>query len=194
MKGSSYRSRTDAELVAAALEGDERAFQEIYERYRRGVQRFVVKRIGDESEAEDVTQDVFLEVHRSLASYAGRAKLATWIFGIAHHRVLRQMGQRRRRAALALDAPETPDVRSPEPSPDERADATRLLERCLELLESEVVPAARQVFRLRYAEGASVRQVARQLGASPNAIKCSLRRTRRMLDEHTRDLRVPVAC
>lgn len=182
----------DEELVAGVLKGQPGCFDELHDRYRPRVYRFALRRTGDPCDAEDVTQEVFLEVHRSLRSYRGHSKLATWLFGIAHYRILR-LARRRGPTRVPLDAPELRRVAVAEPAADRRADAVRVLRRCGELLESEITPTAREAFELRYLAQRSIRQLAEGAGASPNAVKCSLRRTRRTLSVHTRELRASLS-
>ena len=79
------RRREDRQLVDDILAGVDGSFERLHELYATRLYRFAVKRLGDATEAEDVVQDVFLEVHRCLASLEGRSALLTWMFGIAHH-------------------------------------------------------------------------------------------------------------
>jgi len=67
------RCRRDRELVRAILSGDPDRFARLHALYATPLFRFAVKRLGDGTEAEDVAQDVFLEVHHCLASWAGRS-------------------------------------------------------------------------------------------------------------------------
>ena len=94
-----YRDRGDEELVQAILARDRSAFDELYRRYRPRVFGLVSRRVTDFHEAEDVTQEIFLQVYRSLRRYEGRSSLLTWIFGIANNQVFRYY---RRRAATPV--------------------------------------------------------------------------------------------
>ena len=71
--------------IEALRAGKEGAFAEIYDAYFPRVYAFILKRIGDATEAEDLTQETFVQLHRSLPSYEGRSSLLTWTFGIAHN-------------------------------------------------------------------------------------------------------------
>src|SRR5258706_13143529 len=75
----------DLALAARIRRGDQSAFAELHRLYHRRVLAFAQKRLGDATEAEDVAQDVFLALFRSIDRYEGRSSLLTWIFGIAHH-------------------------------------------------------------------------------------------------------------
>jgi len=123
------RRRQDRELVAAILSGDADSFTRLHELYATRLYRFAVKRLGDATEAEDVVQDVFLEVHRCLASWEGRSALLTWMFGIAHHQICRRF-RRKTPIGVSLDRLEfSPPVALDVPS-DRRVEASRILEVC----------------------------------------------------------------
>ena len=93
---------TDWELVEQIAEGDDRAFDALMEKYSRPVLNFVWRMIGDAGEAEDVAQDVFVRVYRSIK--AGRcrpadAKFTTWLFHVARNAALDCLRRRRRHPA-----------------------------------------------------------------------------------------------
>ena len=178
--GSSARAR-DVALAARVRRGDQAAFAELYRLYHRRVLAFAHKRIGDATEAEDVAQDVFLQLHRSIARYEGRSSLLTWIFGIAHHEVCNRF--RRRSVETVGFEDEAHEVESDAPTPDEVVDAQRALRRCAETLERNVSPAQRKIFALRYAGARSVAEIASETGRSAGAVRIGLLRSRRALDE-----------
>jgi len=89
---------SDEELASRFVSGDEEAFDELLRRHRNGIYRFVRWHLGAPGgEAEDVTQDVLIEVFRCLPRYEGRSRLRTWILGLA----LNVCRQRRRRSTDA---------------------------------------------------------------------------------------------
>lgn len=73
----------DANLVIAAQNGDQQAFEALFCKYQRKVTGFARKFLGDEHLAEDVVQDVFLQVHRKLSSFRAEARFSTWLFRIS---------------------------------------------------------------------------------------------------------------
>lgn len=172
-------SERDAALVARVRSGDEAAFAELHRLYRPRVFAFALKRMGDPAEAEDVTQDVFLQVFRSLGRYQGRSSLLTWIFGIAHHETCNRF-RRKRLDAIPLED-EAHRVAAPQSAPDGVVDAMRTLGRCADVLHREVSPTQRRVFELRYWDACSVEEIARDTGKSPGAVRVGLLRTRRAL-------------
>ncbi len=186
---SDPRDWDDADLVQGILFGQEGCFESLHTRYRGRIYGFALKRLGDPAEAEDVTQEVFLQVHRSLASFQGRSTLLTWMFGIAHNQVCRRF-RRKTVPMVSIDEPEAVELGSPDAPPDRQVEASRVLRRCLDVAETELSEPQRQVFRLKFGESRSTREVAEELGKSNQAVKISLFRSRKTLAEHTPNLDV----
>jgi RNA polymerase sigma-70 factor (ECF subfamily) len=84
-------------LLARAQAGDERAFRELVEPYRRGLQVHAYRMLGSFDDAEDVTQETLLRVWRALGSFERRASLRTWLFRIATNACLDEIERRPRR-------------------------------------------------------------------------------------------------
>jgi RNA polymerase sigma-70 factor (ECF subfamily) len=182
----------DQELVEAILSGDAQAFESLHARYRDKIFRFAVKRLGDPSEAEDVTQEVFLHVFRCLASFEGRSSLLTWMFGIAHNQVCRRF-RRQKPLTVSIEDPEVMGLQTPDARPDRQVEAARILERCADVVERELSPAQQSAFQMRYGENRSTRYIAGRMGKSSQAVKIGLFRARRLLQERTRDLHVALS-
>jgi RNA polymerase sigma-70 factor, ECF subfamily len=72
----------ERELVERCRSGDERAFQELVDRYKDLVFALVARTVQDRTRAEDLAQEVFLRVHRGLPYFRGEARLSTWIYRI----------------------------------------------------------------------------------------------------------------
>lgn len=178
---ASERDRAaDRERVDRALRGDPDAFPEIYEAYFRRVQAFILKRVGDLAEAEDLTQETFVQLYRSLASYEGRSSLLSWTFGIAHKVCCRYYRHCSRWMVGPRDARVLEDA-PVDDSIERRVDAGRALARCHQVLESSRRPAHREIFHLRYGQQKSIRAIANEVGKSNEAVKVSLRRSRAAL-------------
>jgi RNA polymerase sigma-70 factor (ECF subfamily) len=73
---------SERELVERCRVGDERAFQELVDRYKDLVFALIARTVQDRSRAEDLAQDVFLRVHRGLPYFRGEARLSTWLYRI----------------------------------------------------------------------------------------------------------------
>lgn len=174
-------NESDESLVARVLAGDEEAFTVLYDRWSGRVWRFARTRLSDGDDADDVVQDVFLTVLRTLPAFRGQSRFSTWLFGIAFHvcgNVLRRRQRRGAEPLTALDA----DLRfAVQPAAESRLDAARALRRCSEALEQAATPAQRQIFQLSEFEGHGTLEVARRLGRDPKTVRAHLSRARRVL-------------
>jgi len=174
-------------LVDRVLAGDENAFAEIYTTYSPRVFGFCLKRVGDRAEAEDLMQETFVQLFRSLGSFEGRSSLMTWTFGIAHNVCFRYYRHCSRWMVGGRNAREL-DERPADATTERRIDAARVLARCDEVLESTRRPAHQEIFHLRYGERKSIRSIASQVGKSNEAVKVSLRRSRVALSKGVPEL------
>ena len=175
------RHTAEDSLLAERLRAaDEDAFAEIYVAFFPRVFSFCLGKVGNAAEAEDLAQETFLQLYRSLPSFEGRSSLLTWTFGIAHNVCSRYFRHCSRwmvghRNALELDD------RPVEPVIERHLDAIRVLKYCERVLASTRRPAHQEIFRLRYAETQSIRSIAEQVGKSKEAVTVSLRRSRMAL-------------
>jgi RNA polymerase sigma-70 factor (ECF subfamily) len=174
---------SDAELVSAILAGSREHFDLLYEAYFPRVYRFALKRLRDPSEAEDVTQEVFVTVFRSLQSYQGNSSLLVWIFGITRNKVNRRFRGVRPRLEPIDGA--LHDVEGREAPTDEAVDARRMLAECERVIESQLTPLQRRIFHLKHLRRQSIRSIAGALGKSEDAIKANLYRMRRSIADGT---------
>src|SRR5262249_25397677 len=147
---------------------------------RRAVQTFAYRMVGERSEAEDLTQEVFLRAHRSL-SQVGRdreeTRFANWLRTITRNHCLNYINRRARRNRIEVPLPEDmpPDVRDPAPGVRERMEEHelhRLLHAALATLSED----ERQVITLRL-EGLSYEEIADEFpGANPTTLRGQYRR------------------
>lgn len=173
---------SDAELVRHILDGSRAHFDQLYQSYFPRVYRFALKRLGDSGEAEDVTQEVFVSVFRSLASWQGTSPLLVWIFGITRNKVNRRFRGRRPRME-SLDDAGSHEVASDDAPTDRAVDARRLLDRCEAVIEHDLTPLQRRIFQLKHLRRHSIRAIATALGKSEDAVKANLYRMRRALED-----------
>ncbi|MCR9095898.1 MAG: RNA polymerase sigma factor [bacterium] len=179
----------DRELVDRVLAGDQMAFSEIYDNYFPRVYAFTLKRVGDPAEAEDLTQETFVQLYRSLPSFEGRSSLLTWTFGIAHNVCSRFFRHCSRWMVGPKDARELDD-KPVESTIERKVDAARVLDRCDEILSENRRPAHQEIFHLRYGESHSIKAIAEKVGKSNEAVKVSLRRSRAVLADNVPELDV----
>src|SRR6202012_2952737 len=93
----------DAALMLRVKRGDRTAFTELVEKYKQPVMNFVYRSLRDETEAEDLAQNVFLQVYKSRDRYQRTAKFSTWLFTIARNLCLNEIRRRSRHPADSLE-------------------------------------------------------------------------------------------
>ena len=175
-------------LVRRIVEGDDDAFVELHRRYRARVSAFALRRVGSPADAEDITQEVFLQVHRSLGNFEFRSSLSTWIFGIAHNVVCRHY-RKQHGVRVPLEGAEVDARLSYQPRTEGRIDAFRAIEHCDATLARARPPEHKRIFELFYGNGRPMRVIAEMCGRPTESVKDSLRRSRELLLREVPELR-----
>lgn len=158
-------------LVRSALDGDSSAFATLVDRHAPRCLRFATRMLGSLEDAEEVTQDTLLRVHRNLATYDPRMNFHTWMMSILVNRCRSALLQRRRRSARVVldeDAVSLASVKSPAGDVELR-DA---IERALAQLDE----AQREAFLLKHVELLSYEEIMAVTGAGLSALKMRVQR------------------
>ena len=154
-------------LVRRAQQHDQTALTQIYEENFDRIYRYIVLKIGEKTEAEDMTQQVFLSAFKSIASFKHRgAPFSAWLFRIAHNQVVDYLRKKSKRVTVPLNESLVSS------SSDLRLEVERNLD--IEHLVSaakRLTKAQREVISLRFAGELSVAQAARVMGKSEGAVK-----------------------
>lgn len=153
-------------LVKQAVGGDGDAFGELYERHLDAIYRYLYFRVGDEAQAEDMTEEVFVRAWEALPSYKpGQHPFTSWLYRIAHNL---HVDSQRKRAPLPVSDLDMDRKLDDEPLPEEmvahQQDMASLSSAVQQLDEVE-----QQVVLLRFVEGLSHREVARIIGKTEQA-------------------------
>jgi len=153
-------------LVRRAQQHEQEAFAQLYEEHFDKIYRYVAVRIGDRMEAEDVTQQVFLNALRSISSFKWKGiPFSAWLFRIAHNQVVDYL-RRRKHTAVAIDEPLASNNNNPQLVAEQRQDIEQLL-----LATKQLTKAQREVISLRFAGELPIAQVAKVMGKSEGAVK-----------------------
>ena len=179
---------SDEQLAQQAGQGDQRAFAELVKRYTRSVYRLALRLSANASDAEEILQDTFVQLHRKLESFRGDAKFSTWLHRVAVNASLMHLRGRSR----------SPSQELPEELPgfdasgtllrldvdyglagrvDELVDQRRLLTAVLAALQ-ELPDLYRVPFVLRDLEGLTTIEAAELLGIEPELVRQRVHRTR----------------
>ena len=180
----------DAALMLRVKRGDRTAFAALVEKYQQPVLNFVYRTLRDATEAEDLTQNVFLQVYKSAHRYTRSAKFSTWLFTIARNLCLNEIRRRSRHPAESLDAthPESEDqplhqfedkkVFSPPDNLLQRELADKIEQALAELPETQ-----RTALLLCRQDELSYEEIANVLDCSLSATKSLIHRGRETLKE-----------
>jgi len=153
-------------LVQRAKERDEAAFAQIYESYFDKIYRYLVMKIGDKTEAEDLAQQVFVKVVQQIGTFNWRGTpFSAWLFRIAHNQMVDYLRQRSKRQPLPLDE-SVAGRDDPQGAVEARIDLERVLEAAKKL-----TAAQQEVISLRFSADLSTKEVAKIMNKSEGAIK-----------------------
>ncbi len=166
----------DTELISRAAAGDHSAFQALVERHRAMVYRVAYQFAANHHDAEDIAQEVFIKVYRSLDRFRQDAQLTSWMYRIVMNACI---DHRRRRAPAAVapfgEEAEHKMLNTPEerPGPEDTTYAGELGE----VLEKEIArlpPGQRLVFVMRHHQGLKLGEIAASLGLAEGTVKRQL--------------------
>ncbi len=171
----------DVRMIVRYLEGDQRAFDDIFYKYQTYVYNIILGIVGTDDEARDTTQEVFLQVHRSLRTFRFQSQFSTWLYRIAVNRAMDAARAKKRRNWFSFE--QTPkETPSPKPSPEEGAIEESERKSIRDLLA--MVPIQhRDVLVLKYYQELSIEEIAQTLGCSVTAAKVRLHRARQYFKE-----------
>ena len=191
---TSAASDPDVALMLRVQAGDQVAYRELFGKFAPRVLQYARRLVGSEARAEEVTQDVFVQVFRFRARYRPEARFATWLYTIATNLCLNELRRPERQLRVDLwerrddepdqEGPQLPDRHAVDP---EAGAATRELARDLEAAIAELPPKQRAALLLSRMDGLAYRDVGESLGISEGAVKALLFRATHALKARLRE-------
>jgi RNA polymerase sigma-70 factor (ECF subfamily) len=172
--------RTDEALMLAYRDGDGIAFEVLYGRWRGPLYRYFLRQCGHSGQADELFQDVFMRVIGASAGYEPSAKFSTWLFRIAHNRLIDHWRKMSREPVDPLHSGEDGDDCEPDPSapegsaPDRQAERRELREALMAAL-NELPEVQREAFLLAEEGGLTLEEIASISGVGRETIKSRLR-------------------
>lgn len=173
------RSTPDEDLMCRYREGDPRAFEVLYARHRLPLYRYLLRQCRIEAVAADLFQDVWASVIRAAERYEAKAAFTTWLYRIAHNRLIDYY--RRQKTGVPISYDDDPDDPLIEQVPDDEGyepenefDLHRRARKLVELLAG-LPEAQREAFLLRVESGLSFEQIAEVTGVNPETAKSRVR-------------------
>jgi RNA polymerase sigma-70 factor (ECF subfamily) len=181
---------SDLALIAAIAGGDQRAMKGLYGLYGARVYRFILGLTRDESSAEDLVSEVFLDVWRKAAQFEARSKVSTWLLAIARNKTYTAL---ERRTDTQLDEDFARTIEDPTDGPasafDEK-DRSAVLAQCL----TKLSPAHREIIDLVYYHEKSIEEVAEITGIPAATVKTRMHYARKRLAEMLNEAGIERVC
>ena len=169
---------TEVDLIDHLRAGDEEAYATLFRTHFGAMLGVARHYFGDSDDAADAVQDAFVSAFRAMGTFAGTARLRTWLHRITVNACLMKLRNRRRQPTVSLDAAFGVPARQDVPVRD-REDTTRRVRAAIDRLPQ----AYQAVIRLRDLDGLDTAATAVKLGTKRPAIKTRLHRARRALKE-----------
>ena len=186
-KNAPTRAASDAQLIARAQGGDEAAFAALYEAHKRRVYSLCLRMVSDPTEAEDLSQEAFLQVFRKLSTFRGESAFSTWLHRLVVNVVLMHL----RKKGLQQVSLDDVDSSQEEPVKREYGDDDRRLMGSVDRINldraiAELPPGYRAVFVLHDVEGYEHNEIAQIMSYSVGNSKSQLHKARLKLREWLR--------
>lgn len=188
----------EEQLVARLKRQDEAAFNELVELYQGRIFRLVFRMLGDRAEAEDLAQEVFVTVFKSIHGFRGDSKLSTWLYRVATNHCknrIKYLGRRARGKKSEFDeiadarqvASATMNPSAQIPRPDEMAQGKQL-EHFIRVALHELAEDHRELVVLRDLENLTYEAIQQKTGLPAGTVKSRLHRARLALAKRVREL------
>ena len=183
------RTRTEAvreersDLIERARTGDLVAFREIVERYSTRIHAVAYQIVGNSTDAEDIAQEVFLKLHRSLDQFNPQYPFTAWLYRLTANLSIDYQRKNARYRRVSLDEIEDESIfEDHRPRPDSHAERNEL-KGAIEQMAGDLTPKQRKVFVLRDLQGFSTEEVAGVLQCRPATVRVHLAKARARIKE-----------
>jgi len=185
---------SEAEAIEKAKQGDAQAFEVLYNLHKRRVYSLCLRMTANAAEAEDLTQEAFLQLYRKIATFRGESAFSTWLHRLAVNVVLMRL---RKKGLSVVPLEETTETEEETPKKDLGAEDAKLaasidrlqLQRAIERLP----PGYRSIFVLHDVEGYEHNEIAEIVGCSIGNSKSQLHKARLKLREFLKTSRAEKA-
>jgi RNA polymerase sigma-70 factor (ECF subfamily) len=167
----------EAEWIRQIGRRDRAAFERFYASYGPRVFRFVVRMLRDEDRAEELVNDVMVEVWKSADRFQGRSSVSTWVFGIARHRALNAVRGKRIETTPLDEGIQAEDEAETAEMSVHRKSVKARLRKALDALS----PEHREVVELTFFQGLSYKEIAQVVGCPENTVKTRMFHARKKL-------------
>ncbi len=159
--------QNEESIIRRAKQHDQMALTQLYEEYFDKIYRYIVLKIGERTEAEDMTQQVFLKAFKNISTYKYQGlPFSSWLYRIAHNQIVDYLRKKSRRGTVPLNE----SLAAGDSDPTQEAELNLDIEE-LSRATKRLTKAQQEVISLRFAGEFSIAQVARVMGKTEGAIK-----------------------
>jgi RNA polymerase sigma-70 factor, ECF subfamily len=170
---------TEAEkLIKKIINQDQKAVKQFYSNHQERLRNYIIGRIDDPEDAEEILQDTFVSTINSLPSFNFKSSLSSFLFAIARHEIADFYRKRKIKTILFSKFPFLETVADKALTPEEKALKQELKEE-IKLVMDQLKPRYSQILRLKYYYNHSVKEIAKKLKSTPKAIESTLSRARK---------------
>ena len=184
-------------LVDRCRQGDRESFAQLMRLHERQIFNFTYRMLGDEEEAEDLTQDIFVAAFKGIRKFRGEAKFSTWLYRIALNQTRNRIkylsrrdffAKQNRRAQHREESPwENPELLPDSAPTPEQWTLTKSMAAQVQECLNQIPPQARQILVLRDVQGFSYEELSEMLSLNPGTVKSRLHRARSALQQRLAD-------
>ena len=172
-----HGDQVEAEWMRRVATGDETALQQLFNRWKRPLLSFFYRSLGSHADAEDLTLEVFVRLHRSAPDYQPAAKFSTYLFHIAQNLLRNELRHRRRKPADTVP----PELLEELPQPDDTDRELAELEEVLQQALARLPERQRTALLLIQQQQLDYPTAAAALRITENALRVLVHRARQML-------------
>jgi RNA polymerase sigma-70 factor (ECF subfamily) len=181
----STKAQLDVELVQQAVDGDQKAYAELMERYRDAIYYMLLKMVSNASDAEDLTIEAFGKAFKNIKQYTANFAFSTWLFKIASNNAIDFMRKKKLNNVSIDDTLRDTDaipvnIRSEQPTPEESLISEQKI-LMLRSIVSKLKPRYRKLVELRYFYEYSYEEISEEMGLPIGTVKAQLFRARELL-------------
>jgi len=189
----SFKHEEEQLLVDRCRQGDRDSFAQLMRLHQKQIYNFTYRMLGNEEEAEDLTQDIFVAAFRGIRRFRGEAKFSTWLYRIALNQTRNRIkylarrdffARQSRRSGSTEERPwENPELLADIAPTPEQWTLTKSLATQVQKCLNQMGPQARQILVLRDVQGFSYEELSEMLSLNPGTVKSRLHRARAALQK-----------
>lgn len=170
----------EKEIIRKAIAGDYRAFEMIVEKYKDYIFKISYSMVNDYHFAEDISQESFIKIYRSLSSFDFRSSFSTWIYRITYNTALDEIRKQKKEKAVSIQDVQIEDLREDSASPEEEViekDERSAVEKAISSLPDD----HKILINLFYRRGMSLAEISNITGLNIGTVKSRLNRAKEKL-------------